>query len=71
MRALRLEEAQKFVGGWVELLTVEYRFRPWSMLVNEDGKILKAKPPVNKVASDIAGVMIVGNALMIDGSISP
>ena len=57
-----LEEAQKAVGGYVEILTV----REGQLLFDEEG--LLKKLPHNPEASEIAGQPIVGNALLLKGS---
>jgi hypothetical protein len=59
-----LEQAQEFVGGYVEL--VGSRLYPKTqLLVDEDG--LCKKSAVNLTASRIAGMLIVGNALVLTG----
>ena len=57
-----LEEAQKEVGGLVEML----EFSEGQLLFNEEGR-LKGLPH-NPTASEIAGQDIVGNALFLKGS---
>ena len=72
-----LEEAQKEVGGYVEMIRVE----GGQLLVNEEGRLkggcssldaegrLKyAGLSLNPTASEIAGQEIVGNALFLKGS---
>ena len=56
-----LEEAQKFVGGLVEIV---YLMDGAQMLVNEEGLLMEL--PVNPMASVWAGKLIVGNALVLD-----
>lgn len=56
-----LEDAQKFVGGYVEVVSLGKR----QMLVNEEGLLIGL--PVNPEASQLAGQMIVGNALVLEG----
>lgn len=59
-----LEDAQRFVGGYVEL--VYSRLYPSvQLLVNEEG--LLKRLPVNVAASCIAGFQIVGPALVLTG----
>jgi len=54
-----LEEAQKAVGGFVELVTTTQG----QLLVNEEG-ILEGLPH-NEKASEVAGIPICGNALLL------
>tara|TARA_B100000214_G_C23954340_1_gene622021 strand:- start:1287 stop:1511 length:225 start_codon:yes stop_codon:yes gene_type:complete len=61
-RSPSLEEAQKAVGGFVEVLPVQ----DGQLLVNEEGLILSL--PSNPSASQIAGQPIVGNALLLKGA---
>ena len=55
-----LEEMQKFVGGWVEILPISgNRY----MVVNEEGRLLEL--PLNQKATDIFRLEpIVGNVLV-------
>lgn len=54
-----MEEAQKYVGGWVE----SFRFSQSSIiLMNEDGRHLKL--PINPTASVLARTQIVGDVLI-------
>ena len=57
-----LEEAQKEVGGYVEMIRVE----GGQLLVNEEGRLKGLSH--NPTASEIAGQNIVGNALFLKGS---
>lgn len=62
-----LEEAQKIVGGWIELVKVG---GSKTLVVDEEGK-LKNKP-TNKVitniyGSEIYGGYIVGNVIVLEG----
>tara|TARA_R110000824_G_scaffold384020_1_gene577827 strand:- start:875 stop:1102 length:228 start_codon:yes stop_codon:yes gene_type:complete len=57
-----LEEAQKAVGGYVEIITL----REGQLLFDEEG-LLKGLPH-NHEASKMAGQLIVGNALLLKGS---
>lgn len=57
-----LEEAQKAVGGYVEIIPVG----DGQLLVNEEGRI--AGLPINPQASEAAGQPIVGNALLLKGA---
>lgn len=57
-----LEEAQKLVGGYVQLIWVHQG----QLLVDEDG-IMK-QLPINHRASRLAGQRIVGNAMYLRGS---
>ena len=56
-----LEEAQKAVGGYVEIVKVGEA----QLLVNEDG--LQLKLPHNPAASEVARQAICGNALLLKG----
>ena len=57
-----LEEAQKEVGGMVEMI----RLPDGQLLVNEEGYIKQLA--LNPTASEIVGHNIVGNALFLKGS---
>mgnify|MGYP003666885145 FL=1 len=57
-----LEEAQKEVGGMVEMI----RLPDGQLLVNEEGYIKQLA--LNPTASEIVGHNIVGNALLLKGS---
>ncbi len=58
-----LEEAQGAVGGYVELVELEGGGR--QLIVNEEGLLLNL--PVNPEATLLAGVLIVGPALLLEG----
>lgn len=61
-KAFTLEELQGFVGGYIEPV----RLGPGkTMLVNEEGLIQEL--PYNSKASQLAGQVIVGNAVVVDG----
>lgn len=62
-RAFTLEELQKFVGGYIEVLRL---FGPENlrMVVNEEGTIHQL--PVNEQASVVYGAPIVGDALIVE-----
>jgi len=66
-----LEEAQKIVGGPVEIApTPAHRMNiqmneKQMILVNENGKLLDL--PYNKLASYIAGMHLLGNAIILTG----
>ena len=57
-----LEEAQREVGGLVEMLELN----EGQLLFNEEGRIKGLSH--NPTASEIAGQSIVGNALLLKGS---
>tara|TARA_R110002094_G_scaffold78340_1_gene84690 strand:+ start:18811 stop:19038 length:228 start_codon:yes stop_codon:yes gene_type:complete len=57
-----LEEAQKFVGGTVEMV---YLPHGGQMLVNEEGLLRNLE--VNDMATRIAGKMIVGDVMILTG----
>ena len=57
-----LEEAQEIVEGWVEMVTLPNGDQ---MLVNEEGRLKGL--PVNPVASQLAGKLLVGNAVLLKG----
>lgn len=59
---ITLEDAQKMVGGYVEVVHPK-KMPTVIMLVNEDG-LDKGLPP-NLVASQFYGGVIVGNAIII------
>ena len=58
----QLEDAQRFVGGYVELVNSR-RHPNVQLLINEEG--LLERLPVNVAASCIAGFMIVGPAMVL------
>ena len=57
-----LEDCQKVVGGFVEMVYLEDGRQ---MLVNEEG--LLKELPYNPIASQLAGHTIVGNAIVLEG----
>lgn len=57
-----LEEAQRLVGGFVEMITLDDGDQ---LLVDEDGRIKGL--PVNSIATLIAKRLIVGRALLLCG----
>ncbi len=64
-RPVTLEEAQKYIGGYVALVSFEMPF--WGgkvlMLVDEDGR--SKELPVNAFATRLAGQTIVGKAILL------
>ena len=59
-----LQEAQKIVGGLVEM--VRSPLEPdWQILVNEEG--LLDDLPFNKEATELCGTGIVGHAIILKG----
>jgi len=63
-RAPTLEEAQRLVGGFVELVRSP-EHREWQILVNEEG--LLNGLPFNEEATKICGTGIVGDAVILKG----
>ena len=57
-----LQEAQRFVGGFVELVPLKDDAQ---LLVNDDG--LACALPFNLVASQLAGFPVLGNAIILYG----
>ena len=57
-----LEEAQKVVGGYVEIIPVS----DGQLIVNEEGRLMGL--PGNPLASEVAGQPIVWNALLLMGA---
>jgi hypothetical protein len=57
-----LEQAQKIVGGYVEMVTPINK-TPIQILCNEDGWLLQL--PLNMKASALCGRMIVGDAIVL------
>ena len=57
-----LQDAQKFVGGLVEMI---YLTNDRQMLVNEEG--IMHNLPINSSASFVAGNVILGPALILEG----
>jgi len=60
-----LEEAQKFVGGLVEVIELNGKI-PAQMMVNEEGLIYGL--PHNEIASAMSKRTIVGKALILYGN---
>jgi len=58
-----LLEAQKIVGGYIEILSV--RGTRKSLIVNEDGRPLKLNPNIE--ASRQFGVPLFGNVIVMEG----
>ena len=56
-----LEELQKFVGGYIQVVRLEGSQR---MVVNEEGLIIPLL--FNKLATELAGQFSVGNVLVIE-----
>jgi hypothetical protein len=61
-KKLTLEEMQEFVGGLIELV---YLKNGDHLIINEEGILLELSQ--NHEASEIAGQMILGNALILKG----
>jgi len=55
------DDAQEFLGGWVEIITTPTK--KTFLMVDEEG-LLKGLPP-NITASMLAGQRIVGNAILV------
>lgn len=60
-KTLSLEDAQKMVGGWVEVVSLK---DGKMMLVNEEGALKKL--PFNPLATLFAGQAILGNAIICE-----
>ena len=61
-----LAEAQRLVGGYVELVSAT-NSQSGQLLVHEEELILNRKPVLNNQATAIAGRPIFGNALLLTG----
>jgi hypothetical protein len=59
-----LEQAQKLVGGYVEMVRSPTQ-RDWQVLVNEEGLLLNL--PFNEEATELCGTGIVGPAIILKG----
>ncbi len=59
-----LETMQKAVGGYIELVRVHSVNGVRNMYVNEDGTMLQLR--YNHKASTIAGMVLIGNAVLLD-----
>jgi len=59
-----LEDVQKVIGGWVELVVIPNR-PEIQMFANEDGRSLNME--VNLEASQVAGQTIVGPVVILKG----
>ena len=55
-----LEEAQEFVGGWVQTV---YLKNGDTLIVNEEGRLRDL--PFNQIASNLAGKIITGDVILI------
>jgi hypothetical protein len=60
-----LEQAQKLVGGYVEMVRSPTQ-RDWQVLVNEEGLLLNL--PFNEEATELCGTGIVGPAIILKGN---
>tara|TARA_Y100000310_G_scaffold296680_1_gene329132 strand:+ start:734 stop:943 length:210 start_codon:yes stop_codon:yes gene_type:complete len=58
-----LADLQGLVGGYIEVVYLEGNKQ---LIVNEEGLLLGLEP--NKPASMLAGTLIVGNAVMLEGT---
>jgi len=61
-RKFKLEELQRYVGGYIERVQVEIDKKRLDMIVDEEGR-LKNKP-FNEDASEIANRVIVGDVVI-------
>ena len=59
-----LKEAQKIVGGLVEMVH-SHKQPDWQILVNEEG--LLRDLPYNQEATELCGTGIVGHAIILKG----
>jgi hypothetical protein len=59
---ISLPEAQKAVGGYVEVVKAS----KVAFLVDEDGR--RKGKPINHKASALAGVMLVGDVILLEGT---
>jgi hypothetical protein len=57
-----LAELQALVGGYIEMVRIPGDAGKWVLFVDEDGRLKGLKPNVR--ASQIAGQLIVGNAVL-------
>ena len=70
-----LEELQKAVGGYIEILYVRWLDRPAMMVLDEEGKLAHKRKPLNPKATHIAqataGIarddLIVGDVVILCG----
>lgn len=61
-----LEELQKVVGGYIQLVSITAGGHSGKlMVVNEEG-LIRPSPILNEEASKIAGQQIVGSVIIID-----
>ena len=61
-----LEELQKYVGGYIEIVPINYgEYEGKLLIVDEEGKI-KIGAEINFAASKIANQAIVGTVILID-----
>lgn len=59
-----LEELQRCVGGYIEVVRVQDKEKAAYLIVNEEGLILQL--PLNPIASEIAQQRIVGDAVLVE-----
>jgi len=69
-KAPTLEEAQAFVGGWIEIQTIRLEGQSAQMVLNEEGKLMDL--PVNHLATALwlaqgHADAIVGPVLLLTG----
>ncbi len=60
-----LEQMQKWVGGYIEVVHVTYNGHKCAMVVNEEGFLEGL--PTNVRATEIAGQRIVGDVFILEG----
>ncbi len=60
-----LEQMQKWVGGYIEVVHVTYNGHKCAMGVNEEGK--RKNLPWNSKASKLYGQTIVGDVFILEG----
>jgi len=61
-KAFNLGEAQKLIGGYVQLVRAKILGKQALCLVDEEGRMKGQKP--NRGASQLAGMMLVGDVLV-------
>ena len=75
LRQPTLQELQKAVGGYIEVLYIRWMDRPAMMVLDEEGKLAHKRYPVNAKATHTAqataGIagddVIVGNVVILVG----
>jgi hypothetical protein len=64
-KIISLKDAQKAVGGYVEIVKLSFK-SPKFMLVDEEARIKSPCPSLNQKASNLSGLQILGDVVVLD-----